>query len=66
MECTLCREECENMSHVFSIYIIELVDSVSRDERDSSDTILYKCWNISCYVNFHAFQTPRSCSTADF
>ena len=34
MECTLCREESENMSHVFSIYIIELVDSVSRDERD--------------------------------
>ena len=30
MECTLCREECENMSHVFSIYIIESVDSVSR------------------------------------
>ena len=35
MECTLCREECENMSHVFSIYIIESVDSISRDEQDS-------------------------------
>ena len=34
MECTLCREECENMSHVFSIYIIELVDSICSDERD--------------------------------
>ena len=35
MECTLCWDECENMSHVFSIYIVKLVDSVSRNGRDS-------------------------------
>ena len=45
------------------LYIIESVDSISRDERDE---IHYKRRNNSRQVHYHPFKTPLSCSTADF
>ena len=46
--------------------IIESVDSISRDEPDSPLTQYITNGGISHARYTHAFQTPPSCSTADF